>query len=504
MRANMKIAQRIKKIFDPVELTSGSIYKSLIAFLIPIVLSMLFQQLYTLTDALIVGQTLSEEEVAGVNSSTPLVFIVLQFGMGCTAGFSVVISEKIGMKDIDAVKKSFFVQIVLSIVISALLTLIGILMIPTMLSWLGISPSLTDLAMQKEYDAAYTYLLFIYAGILFQLLYNLIVSVLRALGDSFTPFLFLVGSTILNVGLDLLFILSFGWGVAGSAIATVLSQGVAAIGAIIYGYKKYQCLQIKKSDLKAPFSLYGKHLYNGLPMGFQFSVLEIGIIVMQAAVIAFDFAPDGSMVAGLPAQMGYGTACKIFGLLMTFLNGLGTAVLSFVSQNLGAGKYKRVKQGINASLLIGIVLWAFILIVGLLLTINGSYEYLFLSEEKVTSESIRYGNTYLFVSVPLMIILMVLFIERNALQGLQKPLWPFLSGVGELLARTLVCLFIPALINGGPINSSASSLSYIAVCAADPAAWVLNVLISLPPLIICIRKMNKLVDADKQKEQPEN
>ncbi len=491
----MNIAQKIKKLFDPVELTSGSIYKSLIAFLIPIVLSMLFQQLYTLTDALIVGQTLSEEEVAGVNSSSPLVFIVLQFGMGCTAGFSVVISEKIGMKDISGVKKSFFVQIVLSVAISAILTLIGILMIPTMLSWLGITPSIVDLSMQKEYEAAYTYLLFIYIGILFQLLYNLIVSVLRALGDSFTPFLFLVGSTILNVGLDLLFILAFHWGVAGSAVATVISQGIAAIGAIIYGCKKYDCLKIKKEDFKAPLSLYWKHLYNGLPMGFQFSVLEIGIIVMQAAVIAFDFTPAGTMVAGLPAQMGYGTACKIFGLLMTFLNGLGTAVLSYVSQNYGAGKYKRVREGIKASMMIGIVLWVFITIVGLLLTINGSYEYLFLSENKVTSESIRYGNTYLFVSVPLMIILMVLFVERNALQGLQKPLWPFLSGVGELVARTLVCLYLPALVNGGPINSSASNWAFVAVSAADPAAWVLNVLVSLPCLIISIKQISKLDDA---------
>ncbi len=494
----MNIAQRIKKLFDPVELTSGSIYKSLIAFLIPIVLSMLFQQLYTLTDALIVGQTLSEEEVAGVNSSSPLVFIVLQFGMGCTAGFSVVISEKIGMKDIDAVKKSFFVQIVLSIAISALLTLIGIFLIPTMLSWLGINPSTSDLAMQKEYDAAYTYLLFIYAGIIFQLFYNLIVSVLRALGDSFTPFLFLVGSTILNVGLDLLFIMAFNWGVAGSAIATVISQGVAALGALIYGYKKYSCLQIRKEDFKAPLKLYGKHLYNGLPMGFQFSVLEIGIIVMQAAVIAFDFTPSGLMVSGLPAQMGYGTACKIFGLLMTFLNGLGTAVLSFVSQNIGAGKYKRVRQGIKASLIIGVVLWLFILAIGLLLTINGSYEYLFLSKEKVTSESIRYGNTYLYVSVPMMIILMVLFVERNALQGLQKPLWPFLSGVGELVARTLVCLYLPALVNGGPINSEASTFAFIAVSSADPAAWILNVLVSLPPLVICMRKISGLEDTENK------
>lgn len=485
----MKFGEKIKNIFKPVDLTNGSIAKSLLTFLVPIVLSMLFQQLYTLTDALIVGQTLSEPEVAGVNSSSPLVYIVLQLGMGCTAGFSVIISEKIGMQDKSGTRKSFFVQIVLSLAISLVLTGIGILLIPTLLSWLGIAPSTTDMAMQQEHQAAYTYLLYIYIGIIFQVFYNLIVSVLRALGDSLTPFLFLVGSTVLNVGLDLLFIMVFKMGVAGSAIATVISQGAAAIGAFIYGWKKYDALRISKEDVKVPAKIYWKHLYNGLPLGFQFSVLEIGIIVMQAAVIAFDFMPDGNMVAGLPAQMGYGTACKIFNLLMCFLNGLGTAVLSFVSQNVGAGKYERVKKGIRTALVIGIFLWLFIVAVGLLLTINGAYQHLFLSDEKVTAESIKYGNTYLFTTVPLMIILMVLFVVRNALQGMQKPLWPFLSGVGELAARTLVCLFLPALINHGAVDSTASLASYISVCSADPAAWVLNVLISLPALFYYLKKM---------------
>ncbi len=494
----MNLAQKMKKLFDPVDLTSGNIAKSLIAFLIPIVLSMIFQQLYTLTDAMIVGQTLSESEVAGVNSSTPLVYIVLEFGIGCTAGFSVVISERIGMKDNVGVRKSFFAQIVLCLAISAVLTAIGIALIPTMLGWLGISPSATDNAMQNEYVAAYTYLLIIYAGIVLQVFYNLIVSVLRAMGDSFTPFLFLVGSTILNVGLDLLFIAVFHWGVAGSAIATVISQGVAAVGAMIYGWKKYDALRVQKCDMKASAKFYGHHLYNGLPLAFQFSVLEIGIIVMQAAVIAFDFTPSGEMVASLPAQMGYGAGCKIFGLLMTFLNGLGTAVLSFTSQNLGAGRYKRIRKGLFVSLGIGVCLWLFIMTLGLCLTINGFYQHLFLSNEKVTSESIRYGNTYLFVSVPCMIILMVLFVERNVLQGLQKPLWPFLSGVGELVARTLICLFLPAVFNGGPINNEASTLAFAVVSSADPAAWVFNVLVSLVPMIVYIKRLSRLETRDSE------
>ncbi len=497
----MKLLQKFKNLFNPVDLTSGSIGKSLIAFLIPIVLSMLFQQFYTLTDAMIVGQTLSEAEVAGVNSSAPLVYIVLQFGIGCTAGFAVVISEKIGMKDYDGVRKSYFTQIVLGLIISVVLTVIGIVLIPTMLSWIGITPSSVDPYMQAEYEAAYTYLIFIYAGIVLQVFYNLIVSVLRAMGDSFAPFMFLVGGTLLNVGLDLLFIITFNWGVAGSAIATVLSQGLAALGAMIYGYKKYEILRIRKSDLKSPLKFYGHHLYNGLPLGFQFSVLEIGIIIMQAAVIAFDVSPSGGMVAGLPAQMGYGAGCKIVNLLMTILMGLGTAVLSFTSQNLGAGNYKRIKKGLATSLWIGLGMWAFIVIVGLSLTVGGAYQYLFLSASKVNGESLRYGNTYLYVSIPCMGILMILFIVRNLLQGLQKPLWPFLSGVGELLARSLICLYLPALFNGGPINSEASTLAFAVVSSADSAAWVFNVLISIFPMFYYLKKFSKLEKSNNKAKE---
>lgn len=495
--ARMSLLSKFKKLFDPVDLTSGSISKALITFLVPIVLSMIFQQLYTLTDSMIVGQSLSEAEVAGVNSTAPLVYIVLQFGIGCTAGFSVVISEKIGMKDKDGVTRSYWVQIVLCALISVILTVVGILCIPFLLSLIGIYPSATDASMMAEYNAAYTYLFIIYAGAILQIFYNMIVSVLRAMGDSFTPFLFLVGGTILNVGLDLLFIIVFNWGVAGSAVATILSQGAAAVGAMIYGYKKYEALRIHKKHLKSSFKFYGHHLYNGAPLGFQFSVLEIGIIIMQAAVIAFDVAPDGSMVASLPAQMGYGAGCKVINLLMAFMSGLGTAVLSFSSQNLGAGSFKRIKQGLWVALGIGMVIYALTLLIGLGCTINGAYQYLFLSADKINSDSIRYGNMYLYVSIPCSLILMVLFIIRNLLQGIQKPLWPFLSGVGELLARSLICLYLPAVFNGGPINSEASTLAFAVVSAADPAAWIFNVLVSLGPTIYYMIKLSKKEEAQK-------
>ncbi|MEE3402402.1 MAG: MATE family efflux transporter, partial [Candidatus Enteromonas sp.] len=177
-------------------MTKGSIYKAILVFLVPTILSMVFQQIYTLTDAIIVGQTLSESEVAGVNSTGSLVFIVLNFGIGCTSGFSVVIAAAIGANDSKRMRRSYLIQIILCFLVSVALTFIGIAMIPTMLGFLGIHESAIDPAMHAEYLAAATYLTIIFAGTIAQVFYNMIVSILRAMGDSFNPFLFLVASTI--------------------------------------------------------------------------------------------------------------------------------------------------------------------------------------------------------------------------------------------------------------------------------------------------------------------
>ena len=485
----MKLWSKFRALFNPIDLTKGSIYKGLIAFLIPTILSMIFQQIYTLTDAIIVGQTLSESAVAGVNNSSHLVFIVLYFGSGCTTGFSVIIAGAIGAKDEKRMRQSYFIQIVLSTLVSIALTIIGILMIPTMLGLLGIHPSEVDASMQAQYEAAYTYLVIIFGGTIAQVLYNMIVAVLRALGDSFNPFLFLVGSTFANVGLDLLFILVFQWGVAGSAWATILSQALAAVGAMIYAYIRYPKLRLHKEDLSSSGKEYLRHIKNGFPLGFQFSVLAIGLIVMQNAIIRFDMNPDGTMNAAMPAQLGYGAACKIVNLLMVPYNAIGTAALAFTGQNLGAGKYKRLKKGVWACFWIGVVCYFITLAIGLLLTINGSYQYLFLSADKISEQSIAYGNTYLFVATPCLILLMVLILFRNVLQGLEKPLFPFLSGVGELAARVLVCSFLPALINGAAIDSTASIVSFVGAVLGDPIAWIASPLIALVPIIYYMKKL---------------
>ena len=242
-----------KKLFKPIDLTKGTIWKSIILFSVPILLSYLFQQIYTIADASICGQFLNANQVAGVNNTGNITFIVLQFAFGCTAGFSVISSSLIGRGDEEGVKKSFAVQIKLSFIISIVLTILSCLMINPLLKLIGLTKS--DNPVQNEiYHSAYTYVLIIFLGTFAQIFYNLICSFLRSVGDSVTPLIFLIISAILNIVLDLIFIAIFKWGVAGAAIATVIAQMISAIGCFIYTFKKYPKFRLNinyfKSDLK--------------------------------------------------------------------------------------------------------------------------------------------------------------------------------------------------------------------------------------------------------------
>lgn len=485
----MSIFKRFKKLFDPIDLTQGKILKTFVSFLIPIILSMIFQQVYSLTDSIIVGQNLGENEIAGVNDAIPLVNMVLNFTIGCTAGFSVIISNAVGAKDNSKTKQSIFISLVLSIVFALILTIIAYFLIDYLLAWINITPSETNTSMQEIYESARTYLvILVVAGLLSQMLYNLITSILRALGDSFTPFLFLVGATVLNIFLDLLFIVVFNWGVSGSAWATVLSQFLAALFSFIYAFTRYKEIRIHKEDTKVSMKFTFEHIKLGLPLGFQWSILYVGVVIMSASVIPFDMINEVEMVNGNPAQVGYGISNKVSGLLMVLLNAVGTGVLSFVAQNYGAKKYKRIRQGFTSATILGVILAIFSTILGFLLTINATYMKIFLSNDVITEQSIKYGNTYLYIALPFFAVLVFIYLGRNAMQALEKPLFPLLSGIVELLTRTLICTFLPEVVNQGPINCYASMNAYKMICFADPITWFLSALVVMVPSIYYIYK----------------
>ena len=421
-----------KSLFGPMDLTKGTCWKTILIFSLPVILSYLLQQVYSISDAAIVGQTLTAQEVAGVNDTTSLVFIFLQFAFGVSAGFCVVTSCQVGARNQAGVRRSLATQIILSAALTVLLTALALALLNPMLAWINVTPDNAEV-----YRAAYTYCFIIFAGIGAQLFYNFICAFLRSMGDSLTPLLFLLFSTVLNVGLDLLFIIVFRWGVAGAAIATVAAQLISTVACFI------------------------------------------GIIVMQGVVVQFDML-DGVMVSS-SAQMGFGAANKLFNLTATPMNALGTAMTSFTAQNLGAGNHDRIRKGTLQSLVMVSLLAAMAVGIGLLLTLGNAYLRIFLSADKITMDTVRYGNTFLYVDYAMYLFLGFIFVVRNCIQGIGRSRFVLGAGAAELVARIAVCLTLPAAVAGGVVSAQANPLAFYALCAADPMAWIAaDIVLAIP------------------------
>ena len=463
-------------LFRPVDLIHGSCWRAILAFACPIILSYLLQQIYTISDAAIVGQTLTAQEVAGVNDTSALIFIFLQFAFGVSAGFCSVTSCRVGAHDDAGIRRSLAVQFLLSGILTVLLTALALALLDPMLAWINVTPESGEV-----YRAAHTYCAVIFAGIGAQLFYNFVCSFLRSMGDSATPLAFLLFSTVLNVGLDLLFILSFRWGVAGAAFATVTAQLISTVGCFLYAFRRYPQLRLTKADWRFPRHEVTRHLIQGVPLGLQFSVLAVGIIVMQSVVVQFDMQ-NGAMVSAA-AQNGFGAATKLNNLLMTPLNGLGAAMTSFTAQNLGAGDSRRIRRGALQALGMAGAMALAAIGLGLLCSRNGAYLHLFLSADKVTEATVAFGNRYLYVDLAMYFFLAFIFTIRNCVQGIGKPQFILGAGTAELAARVLVCLFVPAALAGGAVSADAPTLSYLALCAADPVAWIAADIVLLFPFL---------------------
>lgn len=477
-----------KKIFGPIDLTENKPYKAILLFALPIFISNLFQQIYSISDAIIVGQSIPQQ-FAGINDTNPLSFLVLQFAFGCTAGLSVALANRFGKKDFESLRKSFATSIIIAFICTILLTVLGLVFVNQLLSFVGLSLDKDPVS----FNAAKIYIIVIFSGTIAQIFYNLIVNTCRSVGDSITPLLFLILSSVINIILDIVSVTclpSTDLKVFGVAFATIFAQGLSAILCFIYTFKKYPFLRLKKEDFKIDKKDFFYHLKLGLPLGFQFSILAIGIIVMQNAIVSFDTGTISSVTGEAVhyAQDGYGAACKLQNFLTTPYSALGAAMLSYNAQNLGCNNKERVKKGIRQGYLIGIISYLIVLVIGLLFTINGFFLYLFLDSNSITSETIKYGCYYLWVSLPGGFFLFTLLFLRNAIQGLGKSLFPFLAGIGELFARIIASLFIAKWLN--PSNPK-SDISYIGVAFSDPLAWIAATLIMIIPIIYYVKKLLK-------------
>ena len=479
----MKHSSGLRALFRPVDLTRGPCWKTILLFSMPIIVSYLLQQVYSISDAAIVGQTLAAEEVAGVNDTTSLIFIFLQFAFGVSAGFCAVTARSVGAHDDAGVRRSLATQLVLSAALTAALTALALALLNPMLAWINVTPDSGEV-----YRAAHTYCAIIFAGTGAQLFYNFICSFLRSLGDSATPLLFLLFSTALNVGLDLLFILAFRWGVAGAAIATVLAQLISTVACFCYAFSRYPKLRLRREDWAICMDDVMQHAAQGVPLGLQFSVLAVGIIVMQSVVVKFDLL-DGQMVSSA-AQNGFGAANKLNSFLMTPLNGLGAAMTSFVAQNLGATDFRRIRSGAMQALLIVTAMCAVSMAIGLPLAASSVYMHLFLSADKINAETMRYGSTLLRVDLLFYVLLGFLSVLRSCVQGIGKPQFILGCGVAELAARVAISMLLPAAVSGGTVDAASSAATFTALCLADPLAWLAADLVVLDPVIRNILRLD--------------
>ena len=425
------------------ELTSGSPIKLILNFMVPILVGNLFQQFYNLVDALIVGRTLGINALGAVGATAPLIFLVISFIFATTQGFSVVTAQKFGARDYEMVKKSVGTSFVLSFALTILLTLLSAPFTYGMLEFLR-TP-------QDIINSANDYLFIMFAGIFATVFYNLSSNILRALGDSKTPLYFLIFASILNIFLDLLFILKFGMGVSGAAYATVLSQAVATILCLVFMFLKFPILKLKKADWKIDKKYAYEHLYVGVPMGFQMSVLSIGIIALQFVLNGF----------GSIAVAAYTTAMRVDQLFSQVYLALGATIATYTAQNFGAKKMSRIKDGAKASILIAFV--ASVIAVIFLIFFAKAIISMFMDVPH--DEVIRLAVIYIHIIMIFFFFLGVLIIYRNILQGMGNVKAPLASGVAELIARTL-CAFVLGHYFG-----------YLGICLSTPAAWTAGAIV---------------------------
>lgn len=435
------------------DLTQGSPTKLILAFFVPLMFGMLFQQFYSMMDTIIVGKFLGVQALAAVGSTGSVNFMVIGFCMGICNGFAIPVAQRFGAKDYHYLRKYVANGIFLAAGLAAVMTITVCLLCKNILRWMH-TPS--DIL-----QGAYNYIFVIFLGIPVIYLYNFLSGIIRSLGDSKSPLMFLIISSLLNIALDLVMILVFEMGVAGAAWATVISQGISGILCLIYIRKRYEVLRIAGDEWRVDAECMKKLCNMGIPMGLQYSITAIGSVILQTAVNTLGSMAVASVTAANKVGMFF---CCPF-------DAMGSTMSTYAGQNLGAGKLKRVTKGLMSCCQIGL---AYAVCAFLILFFFGSkIALLFLDAD----EAAILDNVQLFLTIcsafyfPLALVNII----RFTIQGLGYSKLAILAGVCEMIARALVGAFlVPAV-------------GYIGACFASPVAWIFADLF-LIPAYICVMK----------------
>lgn len=440
-----------------VKLTQGNILKQMLIFAVPIILGNLLQELYYIFDTLIVGQTLGDVKLAAVGATSSLTFLATGFIIGVTSGCAVLTSQFFGAGDHKQVKKSVATHIVIAVATTIILTIGFLLLTKPLLIMLNTT--------SDTFEYSKTYLTIIYAGLPATMLYNVTASLLRSVGDSRTPLMLLLLSSVLNIGLDLLFILVFGWDVAGAAIATVISQGISAILCVVYIKFKVPFIIPNKESFKNIKETIIEEMKIGFPMGFQYSVISIGMMVLQFFVNGF----------GSNAVAAYTIGNRVQLFLQNPLNSMSIVMATFAGQNAGAKKYGRIKSGTKIGLALCLV---YSVIIGVCAWVFADFlTSIFLSNSDAVT--MKYSVEFIRWNCIFEWSLGVLFIYRGVIQGLKDGVVPMIGSALEVLMRVLSPLCFSTM------------LGFASVCFAGPAAWSASAVLMVVVYIYKFKKFSK-------------
>ncbi|MBQ4583193.1 MAG: MATE family efflux transporter [Oscillospiraceae bacterium] len=439
------------------DMTTGSPLRQILTFCIPLLIGNLFQQFYNLADSIIVGKMLGTEAFAAVGSTGSLNFLILGFALGVCSGFTIPISQSFGAGDMNAVRRRCGQAIWLCLATTALITA---------LTYFTTGPilRLTNTP-ENLYDDAYTYIFIIFMGTGALVLYNMAASVLRALGDSRTPLYFLIVATVLNIGLDILFMGPCQMGVAGAAVATVAAQLFSGLACLLYIHRKMPQLHLTRQDLRPYWREMGYIAGVGVPMGLQFSITAIGSVTLQSAINSL----------GDLAVAGVSTGSKVHNVLAAPFDTMGLAMATYCGQNLGAGRIDRIRKGMRQIMWVGLGYCVVALAAAHLF--GPAMALLFI--DAAETEVLALSQRFLMIVVAAYPTLLVILVFRNALQGMGFSNSAMLAGLAELVGRVAAAFTLVDL------------WGYSGTVLAHVLAWILADVVLIPLYLVKTRYLER-------------
>lgn len=427
-------------------LTHGKPLKLILLFAVPLFIGQLFQLFYGLVDTRIVGAALGDDALAAVGATTTLSEMLLSLLNGFTNGFALIIATFFGADDTKNMKKAVGGTVLLGIVSSICISVICLLFLSPILRFMNVSEDLLP--------RAKSYLAIILAGLLAATLYNVCAAILRAIGDSLTPLIFLIISAFLNIILDYAFILHLHMDVAGAAFATVISQALSAFMCFLYIRKKYPSLTLVREDFSIPAEIYRRLLATGVSMGFMVSFVNLGSVALQTAINTF----------GTNTIVAHTAARKVTSIFMLPFSVLGATLATFCGQNLGAGKYSRIKTGVRDTLLVTFA-WCAVVILAAYTISPTLIRLITASTEQEVSDT---ATLYLKVNTAFYFVPAVICLFRNSMQGFGDNKTPVFSSTLELVGKIVIAFLL------------APAIGYMGVIVSEPIVWIIMVV----PLIV--------------------